>query len=60
VLGDDNGIGKLNVKGCMELFFGVTRGAKEQQRCQKEHHKHQKNMLKDIGKDFFQITDNVK
>jgi hypothetical protein len=37
VLGDDKAIGKLNVKGCMELLFGVKRGAKEQQRFQKEH-----------------------
>ncbi len=35
--GDDKGIGKLNVKGCMEFVFGVIRGAKEQQRFQNEY-----------------------
>lgn len=33
----DKGIGKLNVKGCMEFVFGVIRGAKEQQRFQNEY-----------------------
>ncbi len=37
VLGDEKGIGKLNVKGCMEFVFGVIRGAKEQQRFQNEY-----------------------